>query len=142
MTDNTEIFRHLRPKYFDPRKFELVPFSDGGISFLLKPTGDKQYDFWIYICPQGTSFSIRQAVKRLRDSANGNIVPWGKIALTGEPIIDLLVKNVMEENQALPSEVAKQVLDVVIINSYSEYQISEIKEKIENGSAKQQYEEH
>lgn len=142
MTANTEIFRHLRPKFFDPRKFELVPYANGGISFLLKPTGDKQYDFWIYICPSNTSFSVKQAVKRLRDSATSGTVAWGQISLTGESIIDLLIKNVMEENQALPSEVAKQVLDVVIINSHSEYQITELKEKIGNAPARQEYEEY
>jgi hypothetical protein len=105
---------------------------------MLKPIGGKQYEYWIYICPKEISFSSKQAIKRLRDCANSNTVSWGIITLDESSIIDLLIKSIMNEEQLLPSEVAKQVLDVVIINSHSQNQLDELS----SSSVKSQYEEH
>jgi hypothetical protein len=112
----------------------------GGVSFMMKPIGEKVYEYWIYICPKSAPFSVKQAVKRLRDSALGNTVPWGHIELDGSSILDLLIKSVMVEEQLLPSEVAKEVLDFVIFNSSAEHRLVKAQESCTQ--TKQLYEEH
>lgn len=121
MDTKPEIYRHLRPRWFHSLKHELQPHACGGISFALRAT-DRQrvYDFWIYICPPTIPFSSKQSVKQLRKSIEQNVKPWSTIELTDEPIIDQLVRSLIKEQHELPSEVAKQALDIVINNYQSE----------------------
>lgn len=116
----TEIFRHLRPKWYDRKTHSIIPQKFGGISFLLKPVSEKTYDFWIYMCPQSAMFSTKQAVKTLRDKASEGIVPFGQIKLDDSPLMDQLAKFLIQEQMALPSDAAKYALEIIITNSYAE----------------------
>lgn len=112
----TEIFRHLRSNWFDRRTSTLIPNPMGGVSFLLRPKAEKTYDFWVYICPDTASFSAKQSVKTLRERAASGVVPFGTISLTEEPLIEQLIRFVLSESGALPSELGKQVLEILICN--------------------------
>ena len=120
MSSQAEIFRHLRPHWYDKRTHQLVPQPFGGISFLLKPTAEKQYDFWVYICPDDTAFSARQAVKSLRERATTGVVPFGTLQLNEDPLVDQLTRYVINEQMVLPSEASKQLLSITIINAYAQ----------------------
>lgn len=128
-TNSSEIFRHLRPHWFDYKSHRLIPHSQGGVSFLLRPQSPGTYDFWIYICPENATFSSRQAVKTLRDSADRGIVPFGTIQISDEPITDTLTRFVINEQMALPSEASHQLLKITIINSYANKKLQEAEEK-------------
>ncbi len=124
----TEIFRHLRPKWYDRKKHEIVPQKFGGISFLLTPVSEKTYNFWVYMCPQSAIFSTKQAVKTLRDKALGGIVPFGQIVMDDSPLMDQLAKFLIQEQMALPSESAHYALEIIITNVYAERKLEQ-KEK-------------
>lgn len=112
-----EIYRHLRPRWFHSLKHELQPLACGGISFALRATEQQRvYDFWIYICPPDIPFSAKQSVKQLRKNVELGIKPWATITLTEEPIIEQLVRSLIKEEQELPSEVAKQTLNIIVNN--------------------------
>lgn len=132
----SEIFRHIRPHWYDYRTHRLVPQSKGGISFLLRPSAERTYDFWAYICPEDTEFSAKQAVKTLRDNAAKGTVPFGSVILTEEPIVDILTRFIINEEMALPSEASKQLLSITIINSYANKKLQQAEEKAK-GSRKQ-----
>jgi len=119
VTDNAEIFRHLRPQFFDRRLGQLVPASSGGVSFLLRPTDTKRYDYWIYICPKDVTFSAKQSVKSLRSIFDRGVVPWGTIELDGSPIINQLVDSISASAHGIPSEVNTFILSIVSFNQYS-----------------------
>lgn len=130
---NNEIFRHLRPLWYDKNKHELVPQSNGGISFLLVPTELGTYNYWIYFCPLNVSFSTKQAVKVLRNIYNKGVVNIGAIIINqNEPLIHQLIKDVMSENFVLPSDMAKLVLSIIIINSAQENKKQKIQQSISN----------
>lgn len=112
----TEIFRHLRSTWFDRRNSTLIPNPMGGVSFLLHPRAEKTYDFWVYICPETATFSAKQSVKTLRERHAAGIVPFGTISLTDEPLIEQLIRFVLNEEMALPSELGKQILEILICN--------------------------
>lgn len=115
-----EIFRHLRSKWYDRRKDDIVPAKFGGISFLLKPVADKTYDFWVYFCPKTAVFSAKQAVKTLRERSQEGIVPFGRIILDDSPLIDQLIKYLVKEQMSLPSETAHMALEIALVNAYAE----------------------
>lgn len=119
MPSQSEIFRHLRSHWYDRKSHTIKPLTHGGVSFLLQPTAEKTYDFWIYICPEDASFSARQAVKTLREIAERKTVPWGTVVMNEEPIIEQLTKSIIYEQHVLPSEVGHQVLKIVMVNSYA-----------------------
>ena len=116
----TEIFRHLRPHWYDRRKHQLVPQPMGGFSFILVPRAEQTYDFWIYICPEDAPFSSKQAVMTLRERVSNGIVPFGTIELNDAPLIQQLTKYLITEMMALPSEASKQALTINLINSFAE----------------------
>lgn len=116
----TEIFRHLRPKWYDRKTHEIIPQKFGGISFLLTPVSEKTYDFWIYMCPQSAMFSTKQAVKTLRDRVAEGIVPFGRIVIDDSPLMDQLAKFLIQEQMVLPSDAAKYALEIIITNSYAQ----------------------
>lgn len=135
----SEIFRHIRPHWYDRKSHQLVPYSRGGISFLLHPKEQGVYDFWVYICPEDIEFSSRQAVKTLRERASSGIVPFGTVHLTDEPLVDVITRYVISEQMNLPSEASKQLLSIVIINAYAKKKLQEQQEKATKARA--QYEE-
>lgn len=137
-TNQSEIFRHIRPHWFDRRRHDLVPHSKGGISFLLKPIAEGVYNFWVYICPQDVEFSSRQAVKSLRETVEKGIVPFGTITPAGEPLVESLTRFVINERMKLPSEASKQLLMITITNGYVSKKLQEEKEKLK--SSKSHYE--
>jgi len=116
----TEIFRHLRPHWYDRRKHQLVPQPMGGLSFMLVPSAAQTYDFWIYICPEDAPFSSKQAVKTLRECIPKRIVPFGTLTLDETPLIQQLTKYLISEMMALPSEASKQALTINLINAFAE----------------------
>ncbi len=124
-----EIFRHLRPSWFNRKTHAIEPLTHGGVSFLLRPTGARTYDFWLYICPEDVSFSARQAVKTLRETAERGTVPWGTLTLGDEPIIEQLTRSIIYEQHVLPSEVGHQVLKIVMVNSYASWKFSDTRDK-------------
>ncbi len=136
----SEIFRHIRPHWFDKRRHSLVPHSQGGISFLLKPVSEGVYDFWVYICPHDIEFSSRQAVKSLREITERGVVPFGTITPGGEPLVESLTRFVINERMKLPSEAGQQLLMITIANGYANKKLVEEKEKTK--SSKSHYEEH
>lgn len=105
-----EIFRHYRPKQFDDTRLTIMPQKNGGVTFMLRPTGEKTYDFWIYICPLDAEFSSRAAVNRLREVADKGVSPWGNITLDGSPLTEQLVDAARKS--VFPSEVGKLLLRI------------------------------
>ena len=94
-----EIFRHLRPTWFDKRRCEIHPETNGGLSFYLRPDGEPQcYNYWLYICPLDYPFSAKSAVRALRHRANTGVVPWGRVELNASPLTDQLINAVMSNN--------------------------------------------
>jgi len=134
----SEIFRHVRPQWYDRRAHRLAVHSRGGISFLLRPQSERTYDFWVYICPEEVEFSAKQAVKALRDTVGRGTVPFGTVVLNEEPIIDVLTRYVVNENMALPSSASKQLLSITIINGYANKKLLEAKELA--GTSRKAYE--
>ncbi len=112
---SSEIFRHLRPLFFDSKRKELLPLKNGGVSFLLTPVGQGTYNYWLYACPLATPFSAKQAVASLRKAKDAGIVPWGTIRLGDSPLLDELSKSVIQE-PTFQSEIAHQVLKIVLNN--------------------------
>lgn len=117
ITVMTEICRHLRPQFINNKNMTLQPNPMGGVSFLMRPTAEKQYDFWVYVCPPSIAFSSKQAVKSLRDKADSGIVPYGTITLDGRPLLDQLIEYVKSNHHGFPSEIPKQVDAMVTNNS-------------------------
>lgn len=118
----SNIFRHLRPRYFNSLKHSLDPHFNGGISFLLRPVGEGEYSFWVYICPPTAGFSSKQAVRSLVETADRGTVPWGTLHITEEPLLDQLIRFMIREDTKLPSETGKQVLKIVITNAMASHQ--------------------
>ena len=116
----SEIFRHLRPKWYDRKTHQIIPQKFGGISFMLRPVAEKTYEFWIYMCPQSAMFSTKQAVKTLRDRASEGVVPFGRLVLDDSLLIDQLAKYLIQEQMALPSDAAKYALEIIITNAYAD----------------------
>jgi len=102
-----EIFRHFRPLKFDRSRVTVTPLSNGGVSYLLRPTEDGTYNFWIYICPFDAGFSAKAAVKRLREVVDDGVAPWGTIKMNSLPLIDQLVAATTQTD--LPTEVGDMV---------------------------------
>lgn len=136
----SEIFRHLRSHWFDHKTHRLIPNTHGGISFLLRPSAQGKYDFWIYMCPNDIVFSARQAVKSLREAVARETVPFGTIELTDEPILDLLTRFIVDERMVLPSEASKQMLAITIINGWAKKKMEQAQQKAVG--AKKEYEEN
>ena len=78
------------------------------------------YDYWIYVCPAEIPFSTKHSVNRLREIVARGTKPWATITLTPDPIIDQVVRSLLKEEQELPSEVAKQALNIIIVNYQTE----------------------
>jgi molybdopterin-guanine dinucleotide biosynthesis protein A len=108
-----EIFRHLRPQWFDAKTFTIVPQKDGGISFMLLPKAEGVYSYWVYICPMDAPFSPKGAVQNLRDRAKRGVEPWGEIVMNDDPVIIQLLKSVMSEEN-LASEVSKMAFEIMM----------------------------
>ena len=118
MKNESEVFRHLRPNWFDRNAFELKPRSKGGISFLLVPTEQtKVYNFWLYMCPMDAVFSAKQAVKTLRDVYRNNVVPWGTITLSHKPILDELVSTLILNKQYVPKSPAIEMIENIVMQN-------------------------
>ena len=98
----TDIFRHYRPTK------KGRPAEKGGLSFLLRPTDYRVYNYWVYMCPLDTEFSAKQAVKTLRDRADSNVKPWGRVDIQNEtPLIDLILEDLNNLTHELPSDAPK-----------------------------------
>lgn len=115
-TNPQEIFRHLRPKSYNAVTREIAPLSNGGISFLLLPDGDATYNYWLNACPSWAPFSSRVAVQQLRAAVQRNVVPWGTIKSTGEPILDQIVTSLLAGGF---SEVRQQVAAIALITGHA-----------------------
>ena len=90
---------------------------------MLIPVAEKTYDFWIYVCPLEITFSSKQAVKSLWDAYERGTVPWGTIVMSAEPLLEQLIRFMINEQTNLPSEVGQQVLEIVITNSTAEHAV-------------------
>lgn len=114
-----EIFRHLRPLLFNKKAGELVPLTNGGISFMFLPSQQiAEYNFWIYECPDIAPFSAKQAVVSLRRSVERGTVPWGTVELNrNEAILDTAIRFVISEQSALPSTVPEKTLKIILQNA-------------------------
>lgn len=135
-----EIFRHLRSHWYDTKSGTLVPGNMGGVSFLLKPTAERTYVFWVYICPNSAIFSAKQATKTLRERATNEVVPFGEIKITDEPLLEQLIRFVLNEKMSLPSELGKQILDILIVNISARSKFE--KAKLEASNSVFTYEKH
>ena len=112
-----------------------MPQKNGGISFLLRPTANNWYDFWVYICPFDAEFSSKVAVNRLRYIANSGTAPWSNIVMNGEPLIDLLIIATVSES-VLPTSVGN-FIDAILEQNLT----AEIKRSaFQNLNAKVMYE--
>lgn len=132
-------FRHYRAHYYNRQTHELVPFQKGGVSFLIESIAENTYAYWIYICPPDIPFSSKQALSTLKRVHANGIKPWDTITSDGsKPIIDLLIKSLINETNDYPSEVARHALQYLITNT------SEARKKLkaESNSAKSHYETH
>jgi hypothetical protein len=115
-----------------------VPFTNGGISFYLRPAA-KGYNYWIYICPKDCPFSAKQAAKTLRDSADRGVTPWGYIKLSPEPMVDQLTDDLLRDEMGMASaELLEYVKYILHINIQAAAQREELKQSIKN--SKQYYE--
>lgn len=101
----SEIFRHLRPLYFDKDRVTVTPQRNGGVTYLVKPIGQAHYEFWIYICPLDAEFSAKVATRKLREVANNGVAPWGNFRLEQWPLMDYLVWHTARTD--LPTEAGK-----------------------------------
>lgn len=112
-----EIFRHIRPQWFNEKRLVIENLPTGGISFLFLPSNnDQQLNYWIYSCPNIAIFSNKAAVNKLRQAVDKDVKPWGTINMDGSPLIDLVTKSVLSEDSGLPTTIAKQLLDILIKN--------------------------
>lgn len=59
-------------------------------------------------------FSSRQAVKSLRDIVANDVAPFGFIRLEDEPIVQALIRFIVQERGVFPTETGKLMLDIVI----------------------------
>lgn len=136
----TQIFRHLRPTWYDSESHEIKVLPNGGISFLLSPTAEKQYDYWIYICPKDAQFSTKQAVKSLRLVVERNVVPWGHITLSNLSLQDELLRSVTVSggDGLFTSDLISQVDDILQTNAFAEYTKSKMQWL--NSNKKKEYE--
>ena len=98
---------------------------------MLKPTAEKQYDYWIYICPKDVQFSSKQSVKSLRDTSAKGTVPWGTIELDNTPMLDQLIASVLASTHHLPTEVNAYIRTILLFNNYSEARLAEFKSNME-----------
>ena len=94
---------------------------------MLIPIAEKTYDFWVYVCPRDITFSSKQAVKSLWEAYERGTVPWGTINMSTEPLLDQLIRFMINEQTSLPSEVGQQVLEIVITNSTAEHSVQKTK---------------
>lgn len=85
------------------KRGELEPERNGGISFLLVPYAERQYNFWVYICPWSAGFSAKTAVHALRKAAENDVAPWGSLDLDDRPLIDQL----FDATKSTPEHLAK-----------------------------------
>lgn len=113
-----EIFRHLRPMWFNRGRGVIAPRPSGGLSFLFLPNPDvvSQYHYWIYICPDDAAFSAKVAVSKLREVASRGVMPWGTITLDENPLLDVALKDVLAEKGELPTKVAHHAFKMIINN--------------------------
>ena len=113
-----EIFRHLRPLWFNKGSAVVSPRPNGGISFLFLPTEvSGTYNYWICECPDNAAFSAKQAVASLRRAVTRGTVPFGVVVLSpDEAILDTAVKSVIREEAALPSKVAQRAFKILLKN--------------------------
>lgn len=128
-TQQTEIFRHLRPKWFDKKTFSLNTHVNGGISFMLRPTNEGQYNYWIYCCPLNIPFSAKQAVKSLRGVVARNVVPWGTLVINENPLIEQLTHELIQMPDFSVGGIISQIID---INKKAEEKLLLEKQKISN----------
>jgi hypothetical protein len=103
-----------------------MPLANGGISYLVEATGKDQYQYWVYGCPPDIPFSAKQAIKSLKEVKERGTKPWHFIQTDGEPILDSLIRSVINEDNGMPSEIAHQALVYLIHNNYSEIRKDEI----------------
>lgn len=115
----TEIFRHYRPLHFDKARTELKPLKNGGVSFMLRPTDQRTYEFWVHICPLDAEFSAKAAVKRLREAADSVVVPWATITLDDRPIVQQLIEASLTHS-SLPTHLGSIVDMISAINHREE----------------------
>jgi hypothetical protein len=112
---------------------------NGGISFMFLPADNfKEYNYWIYICPETASFSTSIAVKKLRAIASDGVKPWGTIQLDDTSILNKAIKSVLAEEDELPSSVAKYLFKIMIANFSAEHLFTLYKEQTSN--SRNQYE--
>lgn len=136
MSSEKEIFRHIRPKWFNKNRLTLDNLPVGGISFLFLPTDTfGEYNYWIHVCPENIQFSTATAVNRLRQAVRNNVKPWGKIKLNSEPIQQEAIKSVLSEENELPTTVAHQLFKIMLKNFNANYLLDLHMEKTLNTKA-------
>lgn len=134
----SSFFRHLRPHHLRKNPLSLVPFTNGGISFYLRPVAEG-YNYWIYICPNDCTFSAKQAAKTLRDSADRGVTPWGHIKLSPEPMVDQLTNDLLRDETGMASaELLEYVKYILHVNGWAAMRRAELQDSMKN--AKQYYE--
>ena len=84
---------------------------------MLKPVGEKMYDYWVYICPLDAEFSNRSAVARLR-SASTVAAPWSSIEIDERPLIDQLLDSA--EHSPVPTSIGTMIDMIRAINHREE----------------------
>lgn len=117
MSSEKEIFRHIRPKWFNKKRLTLDNLPVGGLSFLFLPTDSHgEYNYWIYVCPASIPFSSVTAVNKLRGAVENNVKPWGTITIGKYPILQEAIKSVLAEEDELPSKVAHHLFQIMLTN--------------------------
>jgi hypothetical protein len=130
---DNEIFRHVRPQWFNKNRLALENLPAGGISFLFLPAENfKEYNYWIYVCPENIMFSTGTAVKRLREVASNKVKPWGTITLDDSPILSAALKSVLAEKDELPSTVATHLFSIMITNFGAQHLLEMYTQKAAN----------
>ncbi len=133
----SEIFRHMRFKWFNPAKMELDNIRMGGVSFLLRPVKGTFgiYDVWICITPSNAEFSNRHAVDRLRTAQKNDIVPFTQMQLNGMDNINEQIFAHFQElskNPPLPSNVFDILVNLRGYNIIAEAVMAHTKKEIQN----------
>jgi hypothetical protein len=90
---------------FNKDRVTVTPQRNGGVSYLAKPVGPGEYEFWLYICPLNAEFSAKAAVRKLREVVASGVAPWGCFKLERRPLMDYLVLNTSKTK--LPTEAGK-----------------------------------
>lgn len=120
--NKNEIFRHIRPLWFNKSRNTLDTAPNGGISFLFLPSETHgNFNYWIYVCPNDALFSSKTAVNKLRAAVKNKTKPWGNISLSDDSILDTAVESILMKSSGLETQVPNQLSEILVTKFRAEY---------------------